>query len=146
MRRRSVLGLLGGVGIGGLAGCLGGSGTKPTPTPTPPPLGEIVLWSVLDPSAGTVEVTLTVDKSGTKVYDQTHTFEGESRLSLSKDWMGDAVPYTITVDPAIHNDATTYGTADLDTAGDDSRQCWAFYGDFGPERVMGGGIQDSDHC
>jgi len=94
MERRNALLTLGSAAICSFAGC---SSKGDSASIAPPPLTEIILWSFLE-TGESVTAEITVEKAGSQIFETMHEFEGESRFSLTKDWMGDAVPYSVTVE------------------------------------------------
>ncbi|MFA9418451.1 hypothetical protein, partial [Natrinema sp. HArc-T2] len=94
MNRRNALITLGSASICSFAGC---SSKEDSESVAPPPLTEIILWSVLE-TGESVSAQITVEKDESQIFEIVHEFEGESRFSLSKDWMVDAVPYSVTIE------------------------------------------------
>lgn len=132
MNRRTFLAAAGGAGSAGAAGCLGFGGepdSDSTETATHG-LGEVLVWSALD-EGETADANVTVEKDGSRVYDETHSFEGETRLSIVEEWMGDAVPYTVTFDSAVIDTPTVYSTAEADESFRNRHGCWRVHLEFG---------------
>ncbi|ELZ15134.1 hypothetical protein C477_18140 [Haloterrigena salina JCM 13891] len=68
-----------------------------------------MLWSGLEDGESR-RARITVDKDGAQRFETRHEFEGESRFSLVDDWMGDAVPYSVTLEMVGPEAARTYGS------------------------------------
>lgn len=126
MNRRQVLLTLGGGVAVGVAGCSGG-GTEETETAATPPLGGIYFWSNIAADAGPVDVDLTVEKNGSQVFETTYEFDGEETRKLyDTNWLGEAVPYTVTLASDAHDEPTTVSSTDFDLQGLDD-DCWTLF-------------------
>lgn len=130
MNRRRFLATAGGAGIAGAAGCIGGESDPDSPETATRGLGEILVWSTLD-DGETVDATVTVEKDGSRVYDETHSFEDETRLSIVEEWMGDEVPYTVTFESPVIDEPTVYSTAEADESLQNRHGCWRVHLEFG---------------
>ncbi|WP_152418241.1 hypothetical protein [Natrinema limicola] len=139
MDRRNALLTLGSAAICSFAGC---SSKDDSESVAPPPLTEIILWSVLE-TGESVSAKITVEKDGSQIFETVHEFEGENRFSLTKDWMGDAVPYSVTIELVSTEGTDTYSSSDFSH---DSNDCWILYGDLGSSSVFLGGMIGEEHC
>src|SRR6056297_1467264 len=110
MNRRTALLAIGGGVMSSVAGCSGKRDSAPSATP---PLEEIMLWSDLEATSQPVEVQITVKKDGAQVFKTDQSFEGQTRFTLTEDWLGDAVPYSVTIASTVHDEPTTYTSSDL---------------------------------
>lgn len=116
---------VGSAAVCSVAGC---SGKGDSESVAQPPLEEIILWSLLEADES-ISAQITVKKDGLQIFEIVHDFEGESRLRLTKDWMGDAVPYSITITLAASEETETFASSDLSNP--DSIECWGLYGELG---------------
>lgn len=141
MNRRKALMALGSGAISSVAGC---SSEGDSETVATPPLEEIILWSNLETGGDTVNVQITVEKDGSRVFETVHGFEGETRFNIVENWLGDAVPYSITIAPTVHDGATTYSSSDLRRP--DSIDCWSLYGEFDSSSIFVSPLTGGETC
>ncbi|WP_455449792.1 hypothetical protein [Natrinema thermotolerans] len=141
MDRRNVLRTLGGATICGLAGC---SSKDETESVAPPPLTGILLWSVLE-AGQTVSAQVTVEKGGSEIFETVHEFEGESRFYLKdKDWMGNNVPYSVTIEATSSGERDTYSSSDLPHPEPDD--CWIPHAEIYSSSLFLTPLIDEEHC
>src|SRR6056297_2582005 len=130
MNRRKALLAIGGSAISSFAGCSQKSDVESSANP---PLKEIIVWSNLEDTSQPVDIQISVEKEESQVFNTTQSFEGQTRFQLTKDWLGDAVPYSVTIKSAVHDEPTTYTSADLEQS--DSITCWSLYGEFNTSSI-----------
>jgi len=140
MNRRNALRTLGGATICGFAGC---SGEEDSESPPPPPLVEIVIWSLLEGSES-VSARITVEKDGSQIFETVHEFEGESRFHLAKDWMGDDVPYSVTIELIASGETDMYSSSNFSDPS--PNDCWISYGEISSSSVFLTSMIDEEHC
>lgn len=141
MNRRTALLTMGGSAISSFAGCSRKSDTEPSVTP---PLEEIIIWSNLEATSQPVELQITVAKEGSQVFNTTQSFEGQTRFQLAEDWLGDAVPYLVTIESAVHDEPTTYTSTDLQQS--NSIACWSLYGEFNTSSIFLSPLIGDEDC
>jgi len=140
MNRRNALRTLGSATICSFAGC---SSKEDSESVAPPPLTEIILWSVLE-TGESASAQIAVEKDGSQIFETIHEFEGETRFSLAKDWMGDAVPYSVTVELVASEGADTYSSSDFSDLS--PNDCWISWGEVSSSSVFLGSMVDEEHC
>ena len=134
MDRRNALMTVGGAAVSTLAGCTAIGGSEDDSGSAAPPVFEgILVWSILEDGESR-RARITVDKDGTQRLETRHEFEGESRFVLVEDWMGDPVPYSITLEMDGPEAARTYGS-DVERTYSSSdvgerHDCWHLQGEI----------------
>jgi hypothetical protein len=144
--RRRVLAAVPAVALG--AGCTGG---LPAGDATASPTVGLGGVRVLNFRAARTTVDVSVRRDGRSVYDRAHTLDGHEgnqvdAVDLSESWMGQTVPYEVTVTARDPRTTASFSTADaeqfVEDWGDDS--CFRVDFDVTDERVRTalGGMDD----
>ncbi|WP_277542809.1 hypothetical protein [Haloarcula laminariae] len=120
--RRRLLRILGSTGMVGLAGCGGVLPENATDRKSDeggtanalPRFCEIQVLTPADADPYQFDVTVTVQRDGEIVYDDTRKVEEGFRLADDEgvDWLGDRTRYQITISTAVASEPATYDTAD----------------------------------
>lgn len=107
MKRRVLLSALG-CGTLSLAGCTTSRSRKAA-------LTNVI---VVNGRSQATQVEVSIDKNGTTRYRNTHLITGQdaddNAIEITRDWLGERVPYSVTVE-VVHGTATeTYSTSDAE--------------------------------
>lgn len=110
MRRREILSATT-ASLGLFGGCLNRSDNSPEVG-----LGEIEMMNVRENS---IEAAFIVAKEGEKVYERTHTLEGNKNgaagaIKIVEPWMGEKVSYDVTVSIVSSDQQGSFSTKDAE--------------------------------